>query len=50
MMESALYYNWPDLMMNHTFDEGGENIGELADLFEVYGTSDGAGGINNNCR
>ena len=36
MMESALYYNWPDLMMNHTFDEGGENIGELADLFEVY--------------
>ena len=42
MMESALYYNWPDLMMNHTFDEGGENIGELADLFEVYETSDGA--------
>ena len=42
MMESALYYNWPDLMMNYTFDEGGENIGELADLFEVYETSDGA--------
>ena len=41
MMESALYYNWPDLMMNHTFDEGGINIGELADLFEVYETSDG---------
>ena len=41
MMESALYYNWPDLMMNHTFFEGGINIGELADLFEVYETSDG---------
>ena len=41
MMESALYYNWPDLMMNHTFDEGGINIGELADLFEVYETTDG---------
>ena len=41
MMESALYYNWPDLMMNHTFDEGGVNIGELADLFEVYETNDG---------
>ena len=41
MMESALYYNWPDLMMNHTFDEGGINLGELADLFEVYETKDG---------
>jgi crotonobetainyl-CoA:carnitine CoA-transferase CaiB-like acyl-CoA transferase len=40
-MESALYYNWPDLMMNYTFDEGGVNIGELADLFEVYETNDG---------
>ena len=41
MMESALYYNWPDLMMNYTFDEGGINLGELADLFEVYETKDG---------
>ena len=41
MMESALYYNWPDLMMNYTFDEGGVNLGELADLFEVYETTDG---------
>ena len=41
MMEAALYYNWPDLMMNHTFDEGGINLGELADLFEVYETKDG---------
>ncbi len=41
MMEAALYYNWPDLMMNHTFDEGGINLGELADLFEVYETQDG---------
>ena len=41
MMESALYYNWPDLMMNHTFVEGGINLGELADLFEVYETQDG---------
>ena len=41
MMESALYYNWPDLMMNYTFDEGGINLGELADLFEVYETNDG---------
>ena len=42
MMESALYYNWPDLMINHTFEEGGVSLGELADLFEVYETSDGA--------
>ena len=42
MMESALYYNWPDLMMNYTFLEGGKNIGELADLFEVYETTDGS--------
>jgi crotonobetainyl-CoA:carnitine CoA-transferase CaiB-like acyl-CoA transferase len=41
-MESALYYNWPDLMINHTFEEGGVSLGELADLFEVYETSDGA--------
>ena len=42
MMESALYYNWPDLMINHTFEEGGVSLGELADLFEVYETRDGA--------
>jgi crotonobetainyl-CoA:carnitine CoA-transferase CaiB-like acyl-CoA transferase len=41
MMESALYYNWPDLMMNYTFLDGGINMGELADLFEVYETNDG---------
>ena len=41
MLESALYYNWPDLMMNYTFEEGGINLGELADLFEVYETIDG---------
>ena len=41
MLESALYYNWPDIMMNHTFEEGGINLGELADLFEVYETKDG---------
>ena len=28
-------------MMNYTFDEGGVNVGELADLFEVYETTDG---------
>ena len=22
MLEAALYYNWPDIMMNHTFEEG----------------------------
>ena len=42
MMESALYYNWPDMMINHTFDEGGLNIGELADLFEVYDAKEGS--------
>ena len=41
MLESALYYNWPDLMMNYTFEEGGINLGELADLFDVYETIDG---------
>ena len=41
MLESALYYNWPDIMMNHTFEKGGINLGELADLFEVYETKDG---------
>lgn len=41
MMDSALYYSWPDMMMNQTFLEGGESIGELADYFSVYKTKDG---------
>ena len=41
MMDSALYYSWPDIMMNQTFLEGGESIGELADYFSVYKTKDG---------
>ena len=41
MMDSALYYSWPDMMMNQTFLEGGESIGELADYFSVYKTNDG---------
>jgi crotonobetainyl-CoA:carnitine CoA-transferase CaiB-like acyl-CoA transferase len=28
-------------MINHTFAEGGVNLGELADLFEIYETTDG---------
>ena len=41
MMESALYYSWPDMMMNQTFLEGGDSIGELADYFCAYKTKDG---------
>ena len=41
MMDSALYYSWPDMMVNQTFLEGGESIGELADYFSVYKTNDG---------
>ena len=41
MMDSALYYSWPDMMMNQTFLKGGESIGELADYFSVYKTNDG---------
>jgi crotonobetainyl-CoA:carnitine CoA-transferase CaiB-like acyl-CoA transferase len=41
MMDSALYYSWPDMMINQTFLEGGESIGELADYFSVYKTKDG---------
>ena len=41
MMDSALYYSWPDMMINQTFLEGGESIGELADYFSVYKTNDG---------
>ena len=41
MMDSALYYSWPDMMMNQTFLEGGDSIGELADYFSAYKTKDG---------
>lgn len=43
MLDVGVYFNWPDLMWNHTFI--GDNVqhsGDLADMYEVNATSDGA--------
>ncbi|MDG1987714.1 MAG: CoA transferase [Halieaceae bacterium] len=42
MLESALYYQWPDVMWSHTLV--GKNVnhaGELADYFQIYKAKDG---------
>ncbi len=42
MLQSALYYQWPDAMWSHTLQ--GEDIqksGELSDYFQVFKTADG---------
>ena len=42
MMDSALYYTWPDVMWSRTLQgEGASYVGELADYFHVLKTRDG---------
>jgi crotonobetainyl-CoA:carnitine CoA-transferase CaiB-like acyl-CoA transferase len=42
MLESALYYNWPDVMWSRTLlGEGIRHAGELADYFQIFKAKDG---------
>jgi len=42
MLESALYYNWPDLMWSRTLlGDGIRHAGELADYFPTFKAKDG---------
>lgn len=43
MLDAGIYFNWPDLMWNYSFE--GEDVsyaGELADMYEISKTADGA--------
>jgi crotonobetainyl-CoA:carnitine CoA-transferase CaiB-like acyl-CoA transferase len=43
MLGASIYFNWPDLMWNHTFKgEGAQNSGDLADMYEISQAKDGA--------
>jgi len=43
MLDTGLYFNWPDLMWNHSFiGDDVELSGDLADTYDVHPTSDGA--------
>lgn len=45
MLDAGLQFNWPDLMWNHSFlsDSGEVQLsGDLADMYEVISTADGA--------
>ena len=42
MLESALYYNWPDVMWSRTLQgEDIRHVGELADYFQIFKAKDG---------
>lgn len=42
MLQSALYFQWPDVMWSHTLQgEGSQHHGELADYFQLYKAKDG---------
>ena len=43
MLDGAVYFNWPDLMWNYSFKgQGVQYAGDLADIYEISKTSDGA--------
>ena len=43
MLDAAIYFNWPDLMWNYSFKGAGvQYAGDLADMYEVSQTADGA--------
>jgi crotonobetainyl-CoA:carnitine CoA-transferase CaiB-like acyl-CoA transferase len=43
MLHAGLYFNWPDLMWNYSFKGDDVNYaGDLADMYEISPTSDGA--------
>ena len=42
MLDSALYYSWPDVMWSHTLlGDGIQHAGELADYFPTFKAKDG---------
>lgn len=42
MLQSALYYQWPDVMWSHTLQsEDASYSGKLADYFQIFKASDG---------
>jgi crotonobetainyl-CoA:carnitine CoA-transferase CaiB-like acyl-CoA transferase len=42
MLESALYYSWPDVMWSRTLlGDGVTHVGELADFFQIFEARDG---------
>ncbi len=42
MLDAAIWFNWPDLMWNHSFlGPGVDYSGDLADIYEISATSDG---------
>ncbi len=42
MLQSALYYQWPDAMWSHTWqDKSTVHTGELADYFQIFQAADG---------
>jgi crotonobetainyl-CoA:carnitine CoA-transferase CaiB-like acyl-CoA transferase len=42
MLDSALYYTWPDLMWSRTLlGEGVTHMGEIGDWFQIFKTKDG---------
>lgn len=45
MLDAGLQFNWPELMWNHSFLDGASTLqlsGDLADMYEVNRTADGA--------
>jgi crotonobetainyl-CoA:carnitine CoA-transferase CaiB-like acyl-CoA transferase len=43
MLDAGIYFNWPDLMWNYSFvGEDVQHTGDLADLYEISNTKDGA--------
>jgi len=43
MIDAGIYFNWPDLMWNYSFEgEGVQYAGELADMYEINQARDGA--------
>lgn len=42
MLDAGLYFNWPDLMWNYSFqDADNQQSGDLADMYEISKTRDG---------
>ena len=42
MLDAGIYFNWPDLMWNYSFEGGDvQYAGDLADMYEVSKTRDG---------
>ncbi|MFT5691046.1 MAG: crotonobetainyl-CoA:carnitine CoA-transferase CaiB-like acyl-CoA transferase [Oceanicoccus sp.] len=43
MLDAGIYFNWPDLMWNHSFKgDGVEHSGDLADMYEINTANNGS--------